>query len=39
MGNTRVGLTLSGKINRMDYGLKYNKVLEAGGVAVDEIVN
>ena len=22
----------------MDYGLKYNKVLEAGGVAVDEIV-
>jgi polyisoprenoid-binding protein YceI len=37
-GNTRVGLALSGKINRMDYGLKYNKVLEAGGVAVDEIV-
>lgn len=37
-GNTRVGLALSGKINRMDYGLKYNAVLEAGGVAVDEIV-
>lgn len=37
-GNTRVGLGLSGKINRMDYGLKYNAVLEAGGVAVDEIV-
>lgn len=37
-GNTRVGLGLSGKINRMDYGLKYNSVLEAGGVAVDEIV-
>ena len=37
-GNTRVGLSLSGKINRFDYGLKYNKVLEAGGVAVGEIV-
>lgn len=37
-GNTRVGLALSGKINRMDYGLKYNAVLETGGVAVDEIV-
>lgn len=37
-GNTRVGLALTGKINRMDYGLKYNTVLEAGGVAVDEIV-
>jgi polyisoprenoid-binding protein YceI len=37
-GNTRVGLALSGKINRIDYGLKYNTVLEAGGVAVDEIV-
>lgn len=37
-GNTRRGIALSGKINRMDYGLKYNSVLEAGGVAVGEIV-
>lgn len=37
-GNTRVGLELTGKVNRMDYGIKYNTILEAGGVAVDEIV-
>uniref|UniRef100_UPI004047471A YceI family protein n=1 Tax=Aliarcobacter sp. TaxID=2321116 RepID=UPI004047471A len=37
-GNTRRGIALSGKINRMDYGLKYNSVLEAGGVAVGEVV-
>lgn len=35
-GNTRVGLSLEGKINRKDYGLTYNKVLEAGGVAVGD---
>lgn len=37
-GNTRVGLALSGKINRFDYGIKYNEILEAGGVAVGETV-
>jgi polyisoprenoid-binding protein YceI len=37
-GNTRVGLALSGKINRFDYGLKYNSVLEAGGVAVGKTI-
>lgn len=37
-GNTRVGIALSGKINRIDYGIKYNSVLEAGGVAVGETV-
>lgn len=37
-GNTRVGLALSGKINRFDYGMKYNEVLEAGGLAVGETV-
>lgn len=36
--NTRVGFTIEGKINRMDYGLKWNKVLEAGGIAVGETV-
>lgn len=37
-GNTRTGLMLTGKINRYDYGIKYNSVLEAGGVAVGEEV-
>jgi polyisoprenoid-binding protein YceI len=37
-GNTRVGLALSGKINRFDYGMRYNEILEAGGVAVGETV-
>lgn len=37
-GNQRVGLALSGKINRKDFGITWNKVLEAGGVAVGEIV-
>lgn len=35
-GNTKVGLSLEGKINRKDYGVKYNKVLEVGGVAVGD---
>jgi polyisoprenoid-binding protein YceI len=33
-GNTRTGLTLTGTVNRMDYGIEYNSILEAGGVAV-----
>lgn len=37
-GNNRVGFTLIGKINRMDYGLKWNKALEFGGFAVGEKV-
>ena len=37
-GNNRVGFTLKGKINRVDYGLKWNKALEAGGLAVSEEV-
>ena len=37
-GNTRVALALTGKINRTDFGLKWNKTLEAGGVLVDETV-
>ncbi len=37
-GTKIAGFTLSGKINRMDYGVKWNKVLEAGGVAVGEDV-
>jgi len=37
-GNTRVGLILTGKIDRFDYGIKYNTLLEAGGVAVGKEV-
>lgn len=37
-GNQRVGFTLKGKINRLDYDLKWNKALELGGVAVGEDV-
>lgn len=37
-GNVRVGLSLNGKINRFDYGLKYNEIIEAGGLAVGKTV-
>jgi polyisoprenoid-binding protein YceI len=38
MGNTRAGFTATTAINRKDFGLKWNKVLEAGGVAVGDEV-
>jgi len=38
MGKTRSGATASTKINRKDFGLVWNKVLETGGVAVGEEV-
>lgn len=37
-GNTRMGLSLNGTVNRYDFGLKYNSALETGGVAVSEEV-
>ncbi len=37
-GNNRVGFSLRGKINRTDFGLKWNKALELGGLAVGEKV-
>lgn len=37
-GNDRVGLHATGKINRGDFGLKWNQALEAGGVTVGEEV-
>ena len=37
-GNTKAGLTISGKINRNDYGLTWNAALETGGVMVSEDV-
>jgi len=35
-GNKRIGFALSSKINRFDYGLKWNKALEAGGAIVSK---
>ncbi|MDD2699357.1 MAG: YceI family protein [Arcobacteraceae bacterium] len=37
-GNTRVGITLNGTIERKDFGLTYNSVLEAGGIAIGDKV-
>lgn len=37
-GQPKVGFELKGKINRKDWGLTWNKALEAGGVAVGEDV-
>lgn len=37
-GNTKLGLSLTGKINRKDWGLNWNSALETGGVLVGEEV-
>ena len=37
-GMTRCGFSLEGKVNRKDFGLVWNAVLETGGVAVSEEV-
>lgn len=38
-GNTRAGFSASGKINRKDFGMVWNKVLDNGGLVVgDEVV-
>ena len=37
-GNTKVGLEITGKINRKDFGLNWNAVLETGGLTVSEEV-
>ncbi|MCV9928451.1 YceI family protein [Flavobacterium sp. LS1R49] len=37
-GNTKVGLNITGKINRKDWGLNWNSALEAGGVLVSDDV-
>lgn len=38
-GNERYAFKVIGKLNRTEYGLKWNAALEAGGVAVSENVN
>jgi polyisoprenoid-binding protein YceI len=37
-GNTKAGFTASGEVNRKDWGIEYNAVLETGGVMVGEKV-
>ena len=37
-GNERVGFTVTGKINRSDWGVNFNGVLETGGVMLGEEV-
>jgi polyisoprenoid-binding protein YceI len=37
-GNTRVGFKISGEVNRFDYNLKWNNLLETGGLVVGEDV-
>ena len=39
MGKTRAGASATTKINRKDFGVAYNKVLEAGGVMVGDEVS
>ena len=38
-GKQRVGFHVSGKINRMDFGVAWNKVLETGGVMLGDDVD
>jgi polyisoprenoid-binding protein YceI len=35
-GNVKAGFTIHGKINRKDFGINYNAVLETGGVMLGE---
>ena len=37
-GNEKAGFTINGKINRKDWGLNWNAVLEAGGMLVSDEV-
>jgi polyisoprenoid-binding protein YceI len=37
-GNTRIGVSVNGSINRTDFGLNWNQVLEAGRLLVGEKV-
>jgi polyisoprenoid-binding protein YceI len=37
-GQTKAGFTITGKLNRKDFGLSWNAALESGGVLVGEEV-
>ena len=39
MGNTRAGFEATGKVNRKDFGIIWNKVLGNGGMVVGEDVD
>ncbi len=38
-GNTKAGFKVTGALNRTDWGLKYNSVMDNGGVMIGETVN
>lgn len=38
-GNDRFGFTLNGTINRQDFGVKWNMILEGGGLMVGDKIN
>jgi polyisoprenoid-binding protein YceI len=38
-GNTRVGFKATGVVNRQDFGVKWNRTLDAGGVVAGDEVN
>ncbi|GGD80186.1 hypothetical protein GCM10011514_50250 [Emticicia aquatilis] len=38
-GNERAGFTITGKINRADWGLVWNTTIEAGGIMVSEEIS
>ncbi len=38
-GNERFGLSMKGQINRKEFGLKWNKLMEGGGAVLSDIVN
>lgn len=38
-GNTRAGFKISGELNRFDYNLKWNTLMEAGGAVVGKTVS
>ena len=37
-GNQKAGFNITGILNRFDFGLKWNKLLESGGLVVGEKV-
>ena len=38
-GNQRMGIVLNGQIDRRKFDVTYNKVLETGGLLIDDLVN
>ena len=38
-GNTKAGFKITGELNRFDYGLKWNALVETGGAVVGKTIN